>query len=181
MECEVVRQPYKTPHFHPRHLEWPALLAWPFQKQHGSGRLNRLRTGVGRFHPTYTNGVWLPLRPVSVAYKNKPSTMLSSNVQFIDLPMDCVAWTVLDDETIEWLLNTFPEIQCSLAVDGNNSLKRRLMSSRNSRYSALAFGPYTRASKLVRFDTLLRRFETARAPQTFTHWPSIPAPKILTK
>jgi len=41
--------------------------------------------------PTYTNGVWLPLRPVSVAYKNKPSTMLSSNVQFIDLPMDCMA------------------------------------------------------------------------------------------
>ena len=30
--------------------------------------------------------------PVSVAQKNKPSTMLSSNVQSIDLPMDCTAW-----------------------------------------------------------------------------------------
>jgi len=32
---------------------------------------------------------------------------------------------VLDDETIEWLLNTFPEIYCGQAVDSNNSLKRR--------------------------------------------------------
>ena len=35
-----------------------------------------------------TNGVWLPLRPVSVA-QNKPSTMLSSNVQPTDLLMNC--------------------------------------------------------------------------------------------
>jgi len=33
-----------------------------------------------------------PLRPVSVAHKNKPSTMLSSNVQSIDLLMNCTAW-----------------------------------------------------------------------------------------
>ena len=39
---------------------------------------------VGTFRP--------PLRPVSVAQKNKPSTMSSSNVQSIDLPMDCTAW-----------------------------------------------------------------------------------------
>jgi len=39
-----------------------------------------------------TNGVWPPRRPVSVAQKNKPSTMLSSNVQSINLPMDCMAW-----------------------------------------------------------------------------------------
>ena len=42
--------------------------------------------------PACTNGVWPPLRPVSMAQKNKPSTMLSSNVQSIDLPMDCMAW-----------------------------------------------------------------------------------------
>ena len=42
--------------------------------------------------PARTNGVWPPLRPVSVAQKNKPSTMLSSNVQSIDLPIDCMAW-----------------------------------------------------------------------------------------
>ena len=39
-----------------------------------------------------TNGVWSPLRPVSVAQKNKPSTMLSSYVQSIDFSMDCMAW-----------------------------------------------------------------------------------------
>ena len=38
-----------------------------------------------------TNRLWPPLRPVSVAQKNKLSTMLSSNVQSIDLPMDCMA------------------------------------------------------------------------------------------
>jgi len=37
-----------------------------------------------------TNGVWLPLQPVSVA-QNKPLTMLSSNVQSIDL-MECTSW-----------------------------------------------------------------------------------------
>jgi len=41
--------------------------------------------------PACTNGVWLPIRPVSVAQKNKPSTMLSFNVQSIDLLMDCTA------------------------------------------------------------------------------------------
>ena len=55
-------------------------------------RLNRLRTGVGFSAPACTNGVWSPLRPVSVAQKNKPSTMLSSYVQSINLPMDCMAW-----------------------------------------------------------------------------------------
>jgi len=42
--------------------------------------------------PAWTNGVWPPLRPVSVALKNKPSTMLSSNVQSIDLRMVGTAW-----------------------------------------------------------------------------------------
>ena len=51
-------------------------------------RLNRLRTSVT---PACTNGVWPPLRSVSVAQKNKQSTMLSSNVQSIYFPMDCMA------------------------------------------------------------------------------------------
>jgi len=38
-----------------------------------------------------TNGVWRPLWPVSVAQKNKLSTMLSFNVQSIELLMDCMA------------------------------------------------------------------------------------------
>jgi len=41
--------------------------------------------------PGCTNRVWNPLRPVSVAEKTKLSTMMSSNVQSIDLLMDCMA------------------------------------------------------------------------------------------
>ena len=60
----------------------------------------RLRRACVRFNPSApvsdvsapacTNGVWSPLRPVSVA-RNKLSTMLSSTVQSIDIPMDCMA------------------------------------------------------------------------------------------
>jgi len=40
------------------------------------------------------------------------------------LPYGVHALTVLDDETIEWLLNTFPETRCGVAVDCRNWLKR---------------------------------------------------------
>ena len=43
--------------------------------------------------PAYTNGVWPLLLLVSVAQKNKWSTMLSSNVKSSNLPMD---WMVRD-------------------------------------------------------------------------------------
>jgi len=87
MECGVGGQPYKTPHFYPRHAptprNGPPKRAW--------FRLNRLRTGVGRFRSCLYKWDMAPLRPVSVAQKNKPSTMLSSNVQSIDLPVGCMA------------------------------------------------------------------------------------------
>ena len=42
--------------------------------------------------PVCTNGVW-PLRQiVSEKQKIKPLTMFPSNVQSVDLPMDCMAW-----------------------------------------------------------------------------------------
>jgi len=89
MECGVDRQPHKTPHFHPRHQHPPPRMtllriAWVW--------LNCLRTGVRHSAPACTNGVGPPLQPVSVVQKNKPSTMLSSNVQSIDLPVNCMAW-----------------------------------------------------------------------------------------
>jgi len=49
-------------------------------------RFNHLHTGVRRLRSCLHNGVWPFLRPVSVVQKNKPSTILSSNV-----PMDCAA------------------------------------------------------------------------------------------
>ena len=69
----------------------PTLSEWPSQEQRGSG-LTASAPVSDVSIPACTNGVWLPLRPVSVAQKNKPSTMLSSNVQSIDLLMECMAW-----------------------------------------------------------------------------------------
>ena len=64
---------------------------WPSQEDPGSGlTASTLVSDVSTL--ACTNGVWAPLRPVSVAQKNKPSTMLSSNVHYIDLPTDCMAW-----------------------------------------------------------------------------------------
>ena len=60
----------------------PTLLEWLLREQRG----------FGLTASACTNGVWPPLRPLSVAQKSKPSTMSSSNVQSIDLPMDCAVW-----------------------------------------------------------------------------------------
>ena len=66
-------------------------LEWPSQEESGSG-LTASAPVRGVSALACTNGLWPPLRPVSVAQKNKQSTMLSFNVQSIDLPMDCMAW-----------------------------------------------------------------------------------------
>ena len=77
---------------HPRRRH-PARLKWPFQEQRGSAS-----APVSDFSaPACTNGVWPPLWAVSVAQKNKPSTMLSSNVQSIDSP-----WTARPVSSWRW-------------------------------------------------------------------------------
>ena len=69
----------------------PTSPEWPSQEEPGSGlTASALVSDVSA--PACTNGVW-PLRPASVA-QNKPSTMLSSTVQSIDLPMDWRCWTM---------------------------------------------------------------------------------------
>jgi len=52
-------------------------------------RLDCLHTGVGRFRSCLHK--WDTASSVSVAQKNKPPNMLSSNVQSIDFPMHCTA------------------------------------------------------------------------------------------
>ena len=69
-------------------------------------QLDRLRTAAGRF--LFCLQKWDTM-PVSVAQKDKQSNRLSSNIQSID-PHGVRGLTVLDDETMEWLLNTCPEI-----------------------------------------------------------------------
>ena len=80
----------------------PIPLEWPSQEAPGSG-LTASTPVSGVSAPVCTNGVWPPLRPVSVAQKSKP-------------PHGLHGLTFLDDETIEWLLNTCPEIECGQAV-----------------------------------------------------------------
>ena len=105
MECGVGCQPHKTLHFQPRHRHPPTGAALP-----------RAKKTLG---PNYvcTNGVWHPLRPVSVAQKNKPSTMLSFNVQSIDLLMDCIAW---------WFWTMRQSIGCSTPAPRSSAAKQWL-------------------------------------------------------
>jgi len=76
---------FSSPTAAPTHPEWPS------QEEPGSGSFaSAPMSDVSA--PVCTNGAWPPLRPLSVAQKNKPSIMLSSNIQPINLPMDCMDW-----------------------------------------------------------------------------------------
>jgi len=75
-------------------------------------RLERLGTDVGRFRSCLYRWVIVASAACELAQKNKPSTMLSVVLQCpIHRPSHGLhGLTVLDDETIEWLLNICPEI-----------------------------------------------------------------------
>ena len=68
---------------------------WPSQEEPGSD-LAASAPVSDVSAPVCTNGVWLPLRHVSVAQKNKPSTM-SSNVQ-----PSTSSWTAWPDGSRRW-------------------------------------------------------------------------------
>jgi len=90
VECGVGGQPHITPQFHPQHRHPPT---WNDPPKKSLGPASTASAPVLDVSaPVCTNGAWPPLRPVSVAQKNKPSAMLFSNVQPIDLSMDCIAW-----------------------------------------------------------------------------------------
>ena len=71
-------------------------LEWLSQEKPGSG-LTTSTPVLGVSTPVGTNGVWPHLQPVSVGQKNKPSTMLPSNVQSIDL-----SWNAWPDGSGRW-------------------------------------------------------------------------------
>jgi len=88
IECRVGGQPHKTPHFNSRHWYTHTRNDSP-KKSLGPAQPPPHRCGT---FPVLLVQMGYGLRPVSVAQKNKPSTMSSFNVQSIDLPMDCMAW-----------------------------------------------------------------------------------------
>ena len=87
---------------------------WPSQEQPGSG-LTASSQVSDVSAPACTNEVCPPLRPVSVAQKDKPSTMLSTNVQYIDLLMDCMAWRF-------WMMRQFSG--CSTPAPRSSAAKQ---------------------------------------------------------
>jgi len=90
---QTLLQDSSLPSLTPAHT----LLEWLFQKQHGSS-LTASAPVWDVSAPACTNGVWPSLRPVSVVQKNKPSTMLSSNVQDIYTSL----WTALPGVSKQW-------------------------------------------------------------------------------
>jgi len=88
MECGMGGQPTRRRVFIPDTGAQPP--ERPSQQGPGSG-LIASAPASGISADVCTNEVWPPLRPVSVAQKNKPSTVLSFNVKSIDLLMDCTA------------------------------------------------------------------------------------------
>jgi len=91
MECRVAGEHYETPYFQPRHRHPPSGMAMPMPRAVWI-RLNHLRTGIRCFCSWLHNGAWPLLRFVSVARRNSPLIMLSSNDQHqvIYLPVDCI-------------------------------------------------------------------------------------------
>jgi len=105
VECGVGGQPYKTPHFHPWHPTPRVTLsrrAWV--------RRNCLRTGVGRFCSCLYK--WGMISSAARECGKEEQTVDHVVLQWPihRPPYELHGLTVLEDETIEWLLNTFHEI-----------------------------------------------------------------------
>jgi len=106
MERGVDGQPHKTPHFHPRHRHPPGISllrrTWV--------RFNRLRTGVGRFRSCLYKWVMASSAACECGTEEQTVDHVVLQCPIHRPPHWLHGLTVLDDETIEWLLNTCPEI-----------------------------------------------------------------------
>ena len=87
-------------------------------------RLNRLRTGVGRFRSClYKWGMAPSAACECCAEQTAGHVVLQCPIHRLSHGLHDL--TALDDEAMDWLLNTCPKIWYGLAVGSNNSLKRR--------------------------------------------------------
>ena len=113
MERGVIGQPHKTPHIHHRHRDPSpgatlAIRAWVV--------VNRLRTGVGRFRSCLYK---LGMASSSVCECDAEEQTVNHVVVQCPIhrpPHGLHGLTVLNDETIEWLLHTGPEMKYGQAV-----------------------------------------------------------------
>jgi len=107
MEWGVGRQSHKTLHFHPRH--WQPLSGMTLSRRAWVW-LNRLRTGVGRFRSCLYK--WSIASSAACECGAEEQTVNHGVLQcpIHRPPHGLHGLTVLDDETIEWMLNTCPEI-----------------------------------------------------------------------
>ena len=85
--------------------------------------LNRLYTGVGHFRSCLHKCGMASSAAGDCGAEEQTVDHVCLQCSTHRPPYELHGLTVLDDETIEWLLNTCPEIYCGLAVDSNNSLK----------------------------------------------------------
>jgi len=122
MKIGVDGQPHKIPYFHPRHRH-PSTPEWPSQEEPGSG-LTGSAPVSDVSAPACTNGVWPPLQRYGLLYEWGMASSAACECGAEEPTVDHVVLqcpvhrpphglhglTVLDNETIEWLLNTCPEI-----------------------------------------------------------------------
>ena len=94
-------QNHKTPHFHTRHRHPPGMTL----PKRARVRLNRLRTGVGRFRSCLYKWVMAPSAACECGAEEQT---VDHVVHRPHHGLHCL--TVLDDETIEWLLDICPKI-----------------------------------------------------------------------
>jgi len=99
----------------------PTLLKWPCQGRHGPGLAP---PPCPTFPLVLTQRGMAPCAACECGAEERTVDHLVLHYPIHLPPYGMHGPTVLDDETIEWLLNTCPEIYCGLAVDCKNWLKR---------------------------------------------------------
>ena len=126
MECGVGGQAHKTPHSHPQHRHPPPGVTLP---RRACVRLNRLRTGVGRFRSCLYKWGMASSEACQCGAEEQTVDHVVLQCPIHRPPHGLHGLTVPDDETIKWLLNTCPEIQCGQAVIWTTSSKEETSST----------------------------------------------------
>jgi len=107
MEGGVGGQSHTPPHFHHQHQHPTPGMTLP---RRAWVRLNRLRTGVGRFSSCLYKSGMASTAACECGAEEQTVHHVVLQCSIHRPPHGLHVLTVLDDETVEWLLNTCPEI-----------------------------------------------------------------------